>query len=93
MVGTLLGVPVVIDPLVPSNLGAGTNQDIVYLIKADDLVLLESGPQTEVFREPYADSLGVLVRLYGYVATVLNRHSESIASISGTGLVTPTFAS
>jgi HK97 family phage major capsid protein len=92
-VGTLLGVPVVIDPLVPTNLGAGTNQDIVYLLKADDLVLLESGPQTEVFREPYADSLGVLVRLYAYVATVLNRHTESIAVISGTGLVTPTFAS
>lgn len=92
-VGTLLGVPVVIDPLVPTNLGAGTNQDIVYLIKADDLVLLESPPRTEVFRETYADSLGVLVRLYAYAATVLNRHSESIASISGTGLVTPTYAS
>jgi HK97 family phage major capsid protein len=92
-VGTLLGVPVVIDPLVPSNLGAGTNQDIVYLLKADDLVLLESSPQTEVFREPYADSLGVLVRLYAYAATVLNRHTESIATISGTGLVTPVFNS
>jgi HK97 family phage major capsid protein len=92
-VGTLLGVPVVIDPLVPTNLGAGTNQDVVYLIKADDLVLLESGPRTEVFREPYADSLGVLVRLYGYVATILNRHTESIGAISGTGLITPTFAS
>ncbi|HET6914869.1 MAG TPA: phage major capsid protein [Acidimicrobiales bacterium] len=93
VVGTLLGVPVVIDPLVPVNLGAGTNQDIVYLLKADDLVLLESGPQTEVFRETYADSLGVLVRLYAYVASVLNRHSESIGVLTGTGLVTPTFGS
>jgi HK97 family phage major capsid protein len=92
-VGTMHGLPVYIDPLVPINLGAGTNQDNVYLLKADDLVLLESAPQTEVFREPYADSLGVLVRLYAYAATILNRHPESIGVLSGTGLVTPTFAS
>jgi HK97 family phage major capsid protein len=92
-VGTLHGLPVVLDPLVPINLGAGTNQDPVYLLKADDLVLLESTPRTEVFREPYADSLGVLFRLYAYVGTILNRHTESIGVLTGTGLVTPTFAS
>jgi HK97 family phage major capsid protein len=92
-VGTFHGLPVYIDPLVPTNLGAGTNQDNVYLLKTDDLVLLESAPKTEVFREPYADSLGVLIRLYAYVATILNRHPESIGVMTGTGLVTPTFAS
>lgn len=93
MVGTFHGLPVYIDPLVPTNLGTGTNQDNVYLLKADDLVLLESAPKVEVFREPYADSLGVLIRMYAYVATILNRHPESIGVLSGTGLVTPTFAS
>lgn len=93
IVGFLHGLPVVIDPLVPTNLGAGTNQDVVYLIKADDLVLLESPPNVETFRETYADSLGVLLRLYAYVATILNRHTESIGVLTGTGLVTPTFAS
>jgi HK97 family phage major capsid protein len=92
-VGTMHGLPVYIDPLVPINLGAGTNQDNVYLLKTDDLVLLESPPQAEVFREPYADSMGVLFRLYAYVATILNRHPESIGVLSGTGLITPTFAS
>jgi HK97 family phage major capsid protein len=92
-VGTFHGLPVVIDPLVPTNLGGGTNQDIVYLIKADDLVLFESSPQSEVFRDTYADSLGVLFRLYAYVATILNRHPESIGALTGTGLTTPTFAS
>jgi HK97 family phage major capsid protein len=92
-VGTMHGLPVVIDPLVPTNLGAGTNQDIVYLLKTDDLVLLESPPQAEVFREPYADSMGVLFRLYAYVGTILNRHTESIGVLTGTGLVPPTFAS
>jgi HK97 family phage major capsid protein len=92
-VGTFHGLPVIIDPLVPTDQGAGTNQDLVYLIKADDLVLLESAPQVEAFREPYADSLGVLMRIYAYVATILNRHSESIGVLTGTGLVPPTFAS
>jgi HK97 family phage major capsid protein len=91
-VGTFHGLPVVIDPLVPINLGAGTNQDIVYLLKTDDLVLLESAPQTEVFRAPYADTLGVLFRLYAYVGAILNRHPESIGVLTGTGLVTPTFS-
>jgi len=92
-VGTLHGLPVILDPLVPTNLGVGTNQDIVYLLKTDDLVLLESAPQAEVFRAPYADTLGVLFRLYAYVGTVLNRHPESIGVLTGTGLVTPVFQS
>jgi HK97 family phage major capsid protein len=93
MVGYFHGLPVYIDPLVPVNTGAGTNQDVVYLLKLDDLVLFESQPRAEVFRETYADSVGVLFRMYGYVGTILNRHTESLGVISGTGLVTPVFAS
>jgi HK97 family phage major capsid protein len=93
MVGYFHGLPVYIDPQVPINIGGGTNQDLVYLVKADDLVLFESAPQAEVFRETYADSVGVLFRLFGYVGTILNRHTESLAVMTGTGLVTPTFAS
>lgn len=93
MVGYFHGLPVYIDPVNPINLGGGTNQDNVYLVKADDLILFESAPKAEAFRETYADSVGVLFRMYGYVGTILNRHTESIGVITGTGLVTPTFAS
>lgn len=93
MVGYFHGLPVYIDPNAPINLGSGTNQDNVYLVKADDLWLFESQPQPEAFRETYADSVGVLFRLYAYVGTMLNRHTESIGVVTGTGLVTPTFAS
>lgn len=93
MAGEFLGLPVYIDPNAPINLGAGTNQDNVYLIKADDLWLIESAPKAEAFRETYADSVGVLFRMYGYVGTILNRYTASIGVITGTGLVTPTFAS
>lgn len=93
MVGYFHGLPVYIDPNVPTNQGAGTNQDLVYLLRTDDLVLFESQPRAEVFRETYADSVGVLFRLYAYVGTILNRHTQSIGVITGTGLVPPTFAS
>ena len=93
LVGYFHGLPVYIDPNVPTDQGAGTNQDLVYLLRTDDLVLFESEPRAEVFRETYADSVGVLFRMYGYVGTILNRHTESIGVITGTGLVTPTFAS
>ena len=89
--GNFLGLPVVIDPNLPVNLGAGTNQDEIFLVKADDLWLFESQPKAEVFREPYADSVGVLFRLYSYAGTILNRYNSSIATMNGAGLVTPTF--
>lgn len=90
-VGDFLGLPVVIDPSLPTNLGAGTNQDRVYLLKQDDLWLFESQPRMEVFRETYADSVGVLFRCYSYVGTILNRQTSSIAYVDGTGLTAPVF--
>jgi HK97 family phage major capsid protein len=89
--GNFLGLPVVIDPNLPTNLGAGTNQDEIFLVKADDLWLFESQPKAEVFRETYADSVGVLFRLYSYAGTILNRYGSSIATMNGVGLVAPTF--
>ena len=90
-VGVLLGLPVVIDPNLPINLGAGTNQDEIFLMKTSDLWLFESTPQVESFRETYSDSVGVLFRIYNYAGTILNRYSTSIATLNGTGLVSPVF--
>jgi HK97 family phage major capsid protein len=89
--GTFLGLPVMIDPNIPTALGAGTNQDEVFLVKADDMWLYESTPKAEAFRETYADTIGVLFRLYSYAGTILNRYNTSIATMNGVGLVAPTF--
>ena len=86
-----LGLPVYIDPQVPTNLGAGVNQDEVFLLKQDDLYFFESPTSAESFRAPYADTLGVLFRLYAYVGTILNRYNSSIGTLNGTGLIAPTF--
>lgn len=90
-VGTLLGLPVVVDANIPTNTGAGTNQDPVLVGVRSDLRLWESGLRAEAFRETYADSVGVLFRVYAYSAQIVSRYASSVAVINGTGLVAPTF--
>lgn len=90
-VGTIMGLPVYQDPSIPTNLGGGTNQDMVIVARTDDSILFEGTPRTEVFREPLAAQLSLLLRLYNYVAIHASRYPASIATITGTGLVPPTF--
>ncbi len=90
-VGRFLSLPVVIDPNIPTNLGVGTNQDVVFLLKRDDLWLFESTPTAQAFTAPYAESLGVLFRLYNYAGLILNRLNASIATMNGPGLTPPAF--
>ena len=91
MAGSLLGLPVIIDPNIPNNTGSGTNQDSVLLVVAPDLRLYESVPQFEIFRETKADQGSVLVRLYEFAAQITNRLPAGIGVITGTGLTTPSF--
>lgn len=90
--GELLGLPVVTDPNMLTNIGTGTNQDDVMVGVRGDLRLYEGATHAETFTETYADSMGVLFRLYAYSAQVVNRYDCSVGVLSGTGLVTPAFA-
>jgi HK97 family phage major capsid protein len=90
-VGTLQGLPVYVDPNIPINLGAGTNEDRIIVARFDDLILWEGNARSEAFRETYANQLSVLLRFYNYVAFTGGRYPKAISVISGTGLVTPTF--
>jgi len=87
--GTFLGLPVYIDPNMGVTFGAANNEDRVYLLKQDDLLLFESPIRIEMFREPYADSMGVLFRAFSYLGTLLNRQAASIGVL--TGLTPPAF--
>jgi HK97 family phage major capsid protein len=86
-VGTMLGLPVITDANIPSNIGAGTNQDVVLVGVRSDLRLWEGALQTEAFTATYADSLGVLFRAHAYSAQIPGRYTTSVSVISGTGLV------
>ncbi|GIH91948.1 phage major capsid protein [Planobispora siamensis] len=90
-VGSLQGLPVFVDPNIPSNLGAGTNEDRIIIARTDDVILFEGTPRAEAFREPLAAQLSVLLRFYNYAAIHASRYAKSISVISGTGLATPTF--
>lgn len=91
VVGNLLGLPVVTDPNLPTNLGAGTNQDPILIMKADDLILWESSLRTRALPEVLSGNLNVRVQVYGYIAFTAERQPKSIADVTGTGLVSPTF--
>lgn len=92
-VGSIQGLPVYVDPNIPTNLGAGTNEDRIIIVRTDELLLWEdaSGPYLETFRDVGSGTLTVRVRLHNYWAQLHARRPKAISVISGTGLVTPTF--
>lgn len=90
-VGTMLGLPVYVDPNIPSNLGVGTNQDEVFVLRRDDLWLWETAMQSASFDATYANQNSILFRVLGYAAFIPDRFAASVQVISGTGLVQPIF--
>ena len=88
-VGRLLGMNVVVDPSMPTNQGAGANQDPVIVMPASDQILWESTVPGEAFRETKSDSLAVYPRVFTHVAFT-TRYAKSISIINATGLVSPT---
>jgi HK97 family phage major capsid protein len=91
VVGQVAGLDVIVDPQIPTNLGAGTNQDPIIVFRASDSILWEGSPNAEAFRETKADQLSVLLRFYRYAAFTTARYAKSVSVVNGTGLVAPTF--
>jgi HK97 family phage major capsid protein len=93
-VGILQGQPVTSDANIATNLGTGTNQDVMVAYRAADLLLWEEGdgtPRTARFEQTLGGNLTTKLVLYGYSAFTAGRYPAAISTISGTGLVVPTF--
>lgn len=90
-VSYVLGVPVMLDLNVPTNLGAGTNEDRVVATVMDDHVLFEGDIRTRVLKEVLSGNLTARLQVYSYVAFTAGRFPAATSVISGTGLVAPTF--
>ncbi len=90
-VGTMQGLPVYTDPNLPTNLGAGTNQDPILLMRERDILFYESTPRAEASIQPGFNTLTVTLRFYRYAAIHAQRFPKSIAVLNGVGLVAPTF--
>lgn len=93
LVGTLRGLslPVFADGNIPANLGAGTNEDRIIVIRPSDFTLYEGARQAEAFRATKAKEAQVVFRLYAYVAFMSEKAPKGVSVISGTGLIQPTF--
>ncbi|MGH2681021.1 MAG: helix-turn-helix domain-containing protein [Actinomycetota bacterium] len=90
-VGRLHGLPVFIDANIPTNLGGGTNEDRIVLLRGEDHTLFESEIRTRVLPEVGSGTLTVRLQVYNYAAFTAGRYPTSVAVISGTGLVAPVF--
>lgn len=88
VVGTMLGLPVAIDPNISTT--TSTYFDDVIVWRASDAILMEGAPRLEAFREPLSSTLGIRFRLYNYAA-FSTRTSKSVAYLTGAGLTGPTF--
>ncbi|RSS51374.1 hypothetical protein [Streptomyces sp. WAC01280] len=86
------GTPVIVDNNIATNLGAGTNEDEIYLIDRQECHLWEDPDAPMYIRaeQTKAASLGVLLVVYGYYAYTHARYPQA-RKISGTGLITPAF--
>lgn len=87
------GIKVIVDNNIATNLGAGTNEDEIYVVNASELHLWEDSGAPLFIRaeQTNAASLGVLLVVYGYAAYSFRRYTNGHQKIAGTGLVTPTF--
>jgi HK97 family phage major capsid protein len=91
LVGSMLGLPVYVDAVIPVNGGSGANQDSIIISKFDDLWLWEGELRAEAFEQTYAQQMSVFVRLYNYASFQPGRYAPSTSIITGTGASTPTF--
>ncbi|MER6533011.1 phage major capsid protein [Streptomyces sp900105755] len=89
-VGRVLNFPLLADGNIPSNLGAGTNEDRMITARTSDLYLWEGSMRSRVLQEVLSGTLQVRFQVYNYAAFMPDRRPETISVISGTGLVAPT---
>ncbi|SNR49650.1 phage major capsid protein, HK97 family [Haloechinothrix alba] len=91
LVGNLMGLPVFVDPNIPTNLGTGNNEDAIIVSRTADGLLMEESqaPRTRVFESVGSDTLTVRLQVFGYVAYTSQRHSKAHAKITGSGLTDP----
>jgi HK97 family phage major capsid protein len=90
-VGDIMGLPVYVDPSIPTTLGAATNEDTIVVMRSEDLILFESGIKTRVLPDVGSGTLTIRLQVYKYMAFTAERLPASITLITGTGLVSPSF--
>jgi HK97 family phage major capsid protein len=92
LVGSIQGLPVMVDANIPTLNGASTTEDAVFVTRTDDNLLMESGtPTVKVYEEIVSGNLQVRIQVYGYICYTALRYAAAHSKITGAGLVAPTF--
>jgi hypothetical protein len=81
------GLVVIVDNNIPTNQGAGTNEDELYVVPASECHLWED-PNAPMFiraEQAKAANLGVLLVAYSYFAYTMQRYANGMQKVGGTG--------
>jgi len=92
-VGTVMGLPVIVDANIPTNLGSSTDEDTVIVTRLSDLALWEQAGGPTTFRFDQAVNAPATIRLavMGYSAWTAERYPTVLGRINGSGLAAPAF--
>lgn len=90
---SVAGLGVILDPNITTVQGAGTNEDEIYVVVTDELILAEGPLRARVLSEVLSGTLQVRLQLFAFSAFVSNRRPKTIVRISGAGLAAPVFPS
>jgi hypothetical protein len=88
-VGQVVALPVYLDPNIPTNLRAGT-EDAIIVGRFSDAMLFESSIRTRVLFDVLSGNLTARIQVYGYLAFAPHRYPPSFAKVYDTGLILPT---
>jgi hypothetical protein len=89
---SILGLPIIVDANIATNVGASTNQDTIFVVDLNECHLWEeaAAPTYVTFEEPNG-KVALNIVLFGMSAFTAERYPKAIAAINGTGLATPSF--
>ena len=89
---SILGLPIIVDANIATNVGATTNQDTIFVVDLNECHLWEeaAAPTYVTFEEPIG-KVAINIVLFGMSAFTADRYGKAIAQINGTGLATPAF--
>ncbi|MEW2424842.1 hypothetical protein AB0911_30380 [Streptomyces nigra] len=87
------GLEVIVDNNIGTGLGAGTNEDEIFVVPQAECHLWEddNAPMFIRAEQAKAANLGVLLVAYSYFAYSFRRYANGMQKVNGTGLVTPAF--
>lgn len=91
IVGTLAGIPVLLDANMTVTAGASTNEDRVVLTRLSDHVFAEGDLMTFRFEQFVTPPTTIRLAVMGYSAATFERYVSATQVLVGTGLVTPSF--